>query len=187
MKPTWYLAFLAVLAAWRLAELAISKKNASHHGARFKVRPEPLYKWMVGLHASMFVLLPLELWWRQPVPNGLLLRVAGVMTIATLALRAWTLVSIGKSWNVRIIGGKGYPICQRGPYRWIRHPNYLVVVLELVWIPLLAGLWISALVLSVANAVVLFFRIRTEEAALRENPAWVDAMSHKPRFLPYLF
>ena len=187
MKASWFLAFLGLLAIWRLIELAISRKNAFHHGERFKVRREPLYRWMVTLHAGMFVLLPLELWWRQPQASDELLAIAGTMTLVALGLRAWTLISIGRSWNVRIIGGEGYPICSRGPYRWIRHPNYLVVVLELAWIPLLAGLWVSALVLSAANAAVLFFRIRTEEAALRENPVWLETMAHKPRFLPYLF
>jgi len=187
MRGSLFLTFLALLVAWRLAELRISKKNAAFHGARFQVRREPLYKWMVLLHTSMFILLPLELWWREPVTPSWLAILAGAMTLLALGLRAWTLLSIGKSWNVRIIGGEGYPICDRGPYRWIRHPNYLVVVLELAWIPLMAGLWVSALVLSLANAVVLYFRIRAEEATLRENPVWVQTMGSKPRFLPYLF
>lgn len=187
MKAMAYFVFLGILAVWRLMELVLSKRNAAFHQGQFKIQPEPAFKWMVALHTSMYFLLPLEWLWRRPEIGGWLTWFAAGMTLLAIILRIWTLWHIGKSWNVRIIGGKGYPICSAGPYAFLRHPNYLVVILELCFIPLIAHLWISALILSLGNGLVLFFRIREEEALLMENPAWVEAMKHKPRFLPFLF
>lgn len=187
MNAKLFLGFLAFIAVLRLAELVVSKRNAVHHQDSFQPRPEPLFKWMVLLHSCMYVLLPLELYWRKPVTSNWLTWLALGMTLCTLGMRLWTLFHIGKSWNVRILGGKDYPICNKGPYRWIRHPNYAVVIMELFWIPLIAGLWISCLILTLANAWVLRIRIKHEESVLFENDVWVSTMASKPRFFPKFF
>lgn len=74
-----------------------------------------------------------------------------------------------------------------GPYRWIRHPNYLCVILEIAALPLLHSAWLSALGLSALNACVLAFRIRTEERLLTEVPGWREAFADRARFVPGLF
>jgi len=74
-----------------------------------------------------------------------------------------------------------------GPYRYVRHPNYVAVILEFLAIPLLAGAWVSALVLSGWNAFVLFDRIQSEERALDESPAYRRAFEGKARFIPGVF
>ena len=147
---------------------------------------ERLFAWMVVLHSSFFVLLPLEIWWRQPILGGPVTLAAMLITFAALCLRLWTLRTLGRSWNVRVVGGEQYPIISGGPYRFIRHPNYLVVILELLFIPLIAKLYLSAAILTLANLAVLSVRIGNEEAMLRQNPEWVRTMAHKPRFLPWL-
>ncbi len=86
--------------------------------------------------------------------------------LAVQVLRVWTLVSLGRYWTTRIIVVPGAPLVRTGPYRFFRHPNYLVVVLEIALLPLALGSWPLALGFSIANAVALAWRIRAEEATL---------------------
>ncbi len=91
---------------------------------------------------------------------------AAVAYLLVQGLRLWTLLSLGRYWTTRIIVVPGAPLVRRGPYRFIRHPNYLVVVLEIALLPIALGSWPLALGFSIVNAVVLAWRIRTEEATL---------------------
>ena len=99
----------------------------------------------------------------------------------------WTLRTIGRSWNVRVVQPEGDAIATTGPYRWIRHPNYLVVILEIAALPLVHSAWLAALGLTALNGFVLFHRIRTEEASLMEVPAWREAMADRTRLIPGIF
>lgn len=76
------------------------------------------------------------------------------------------LASLGERWTTRIIVLTDAPLVSRGPYRWVNHPNYLVVVAEILVLPLVFGLWRTALVFSLLNAVLLVVRIRAENRAL---------------------
>ncbi len=181
-----YFGFLALLALLRLSELRVSARNWASHRDRAELLPERLFPGMVALHLAFFVLVPLELLWLRPVFGGPISWIAVSLTAAALCLRFWTIASMGRSWNVRVVYGDGYPIVDTGPYRWIRHPNYLAVVLELAFIPLIFKLYISAVTLTLANALILRFRIANEEAVLFRNPAWRERMAHKPRFFPFL-
>ena len=181
---TAYLTVLAALAVLRLWELARSKRNWGKHSSYAAMPRERLFPWMVVLHTSFFLILPLELWWRKPSFGGPLAYTALVFFGIALVLRFWTLRTIGASWNVRVVGGQGYPIVSDGPYRYIRHPNYVVVALELLFFPLIFDLYYSACLLTVANLAVLSVRIRNEEEVLSQNPDWVKHMAHKPRFMP---
>ena len=183
---TAFLLFLVVTALFRLTELVISRRNWRHHRHNAEMVREPLFFWMVLLHIGFFVLILLETQWGRPQFGGPLSWIALVMTAFAVGLRFWVLKSLGPSWNVRVIQGRDYPIISHGPYRWIRHPNYLVVILEIAFIPLIMHLYWSALILSIANAMVLWSRIRTEEQALARNPEWRRRMSAKPRFLPFI-
>ena len=182
-----YLGFLGVIALLRLGELVISKRNWRHHVEQERhMLTERVFPFMVLLHLSMFALLPLELILRRPTFGGPVSWIALVLTGLALVLRFWTLRTMGRSWNVRVVFGDTYPIVDNGPYRFIRHPNYLVVVLELLCLPLIFKLYFSAAFLSLINALVLRVRIRAEESVLARNPEWVARMAHKPRFLPGL-
>ncbi|MEO1172759.1 MAG: isoprenylcysteine carboxylmethyltransferase family protein, partial [Myxococcota bacterium] len=81
-------------------------------------------------------------------------------------LRYWVIGTLGPMWNVRVIVIPGAAVVTAGPYRWLRHPNYLAVVLEGICLPLVHGAWITALAFSAANAWLLRVRIRCEEQAL---------------------
>jgi methyltransferase len=98
------------------------------------------------------------------------------------ALRYWAIATLGERWNSRIIVVPGLPPVTGGPYRFLRHPNYVAVVLELACVPLIHGAWRTALFFSVGNGVLLFVRIRAEETAL--GAAYAREFAHRPRFIP---
>lgn len=177
---------LATTGLMRLGEVAVSVR-------RMRERPddvvaEPwLFPWMVVLHIGLvFAPLAEVVWLERPV-LPLLTGFAVVLLVLATGLRIWTLSTIGYAWNVRVVEPPADRIATGGPYAWIRHPNYLVVILEILALPLLHTAWIAALGLSTLNAVVLYQRIRTEEAVLARNPAWRAAFDGRARLLPGLF
>jgi methyltransferase len=136
----------------------------------------------------VLVAAPVEAWLRRrPPPVALTVAALGVLAGAT-ALRVWTLRTLGDAWSVRVTrfppGER--PVVTRGPYRYIRHPNYVAVILELAALPLVGGAWVTSLVGSLANAAVLARRIPLEERELGREPRWRATMAQKPRFLPSL-
>lgn len=179
-----FASLLLAVGAMRLVELGVSVR-------RIRARPdavvaEPsLFPAMAGLHAAL-VALPLLEWWAldPPFRVPLALGSAAVLVAAT-ALRVWTLRTIGRSWNVRVVSPD--VVVTGGPYRYIRHPNYLCVILELAALPLLHGCWRSAIALGVWNAAVLAVRIRTEEAMLMRIDAWREHFAARARLLPGVF
>lgn len=87
---------------------------------------------------------------------------AAIAYLVVQGLRLWTLLSLGRYWTTRIIVVPGAPLVRKGPYRFIRHPNYAVVMLEIALLPLALGSWALALGFSIVNAVVLAWRIQVE-------------------------
>ena len=116
---------------------------------------------LVALHGAwllaIFALVPPE----APV-SWPLLAIYGLLQVG----RAWVLVTLGRYWTTRVISVPGAPLVRRGPYRLMRHPNYLVLAGEIAVLPLAFGAWEIALVFSLANAALLAWRIRVEDAAL---------------------
>lgn len=181
-----FVALLLGTGAMRLVELAVSVRRMRARADAVVAEPW-LFPAMATLHAGL-VFLPIAevLAFERPVVPGLAAASIVVLVGAT-ALRVWTLGTIGRSWNVRVVVPEADGIATNGPYRWIRHPNYLVVVLEIAALPLLHSAWIAAIGLSMLNAAVLWHRIRTEEAALMQVPTWRAAMADKKRLVPGLF
>ena len=176
-----YLGFLALLAAERVFELSLSRRNAARalaRGGRESGRAH--FALLAALHAGFLASCALESAVR-PFPGALGWNALGAALLAQ-ALRYWAVVSLGDRWNVRVIVVPGEPPVQRGPYRFVRHPNYAAVVLEMAAVPLIHGCWWTAAVFSALHAVVLRVRIRAEEAAL--GATWKSAFSGRPRFLP---
>ena len=178
---TLYLGFLALSAAERLVELALSRRNAARSFARGgHEHGRAHFPVLVVLHTSFLVSCVAESAIR-PFP-GLLGWIALTVAVAAQGLRYWAVSALGDRWNARVIVIPGDPPVDRGPYRFVRHPNYLAVVLEMIAVPLVHGCWVTATVFSLANAAVLRVRIRAEEAAL--GPAWQRTFGGRPRFLP---
>lgn len=187
MSPSFTLFVFLLLstATMRLVEVVVSRRRiAARPGA---VVAEPaLFPAMVLLHTGL-VGLPLAevLWFGRPFVPAIGFSALGVLGLAT-ALRIWTLGTLGRVWNVRVLPPPPDSVVTTGPYRYIRHPNYLCVILEIAALPLVHDAWIAAVVLSVWNAAVLAVRIRTEEAELMRIPAWKAAFATRARFVPFL-
>jgi methyltransferase len=154
---------LGAVTAQRLAELLIARRNTRRLLAQGAVESgAEHYPLIVGLHAAWLI----GLWalaWDRP-PNLVLLGVYGLLQV----LRVWTMASLGARWTTRIITLPGAPRVRRGPYRYLPHPNYLVVAAEILVLPLVFGLAAYAVVFSLLNASVLAVRIRAESRALKE-------------------
>lgn len=172
----------------RLMELYLSRRNRRLlHERGFEQRERSLsLSLMVLLHVSWLVVTPLESLF-DPAPLPVWLRLsAAVVFCLTQILRIWTLRTLGTYWNISVMtntsGAHGF--VSDGPYRFIRHPNYLVVILEIASLPLVGGAVASAVVFSLINATILAARIRTEERHLFQLPGYAANMGSKPRFLP---
>jgi methyltransferase len=154
---------LGLVTAQRLGELVVARRNTERLLADGGIeRGAEHYPLMVGLHAAWLAGLWLLAWDR---PANL----AWVAVYLVLeALRGWVLASIGGRWTTRIIVVPGETLVRKGPYRFIPHPNYLVVVGEIAVLPLVFGLTGYALAFSLMNASLLWLRIRAEEEALTE-------------------
>jgi methyltransferase len=152
---------LAFITAQRLCELWLARRNTAALVARGGVEfGAEHYLLIVALHTLWLG----GLWWLaagQPV-DYLWLAVFALLQVA----RAWILASLGPRWTTRIIAVPGEALVARGPYRFLRHPNYVVVALEIAVVPLALGLPVYALVFGVLNLAVLAVRIRAENAAL---------------------
>jgi methyltransferase len=156
------------VASQRLFELRYSRRNEARLRARGAVEwGRGHYPAMVAIHALWLVSTLTEgllrgpeppAWW--PIPLALLLLVQ--------PLRYWAISSLGENWNVRILVVPGGKLVRSGPYRLFPHPNYVVVVVEVLTLPLIFGAWTTALVFSLLNATFLYVRIRAENRALKE-------------------
>ena len=183
MSWLWaYLALLGLTAAERGAELAVSSRNARRMlGRGGRETGQGLYKVMVAFHALFLPALALgAIAYREPPSPWAWLAVAGAL--AAQGLRWWAVSTLGERWSTRVIVVPGAAPVTGGPYRWLRHPNYLAVVIEMACLPLAWGMWRLALLFTLGNAALLWFRIRDEERAL--GPAWERAFSAKGRFVP---
>jgi methyltransferase len=157
-EGAWLVAFLIVQ---RLGELAFAKINTERlraiGGVEFGAAHYPL---VVALHASWLVGL-----WVLGHDRPIITFWLAVFVILQ-AGRLWVIASLGRHWTTRIIVLPGAAPVTRGPYRWFKHPNYLVVASEIAVVPLALGLPVFALVFSIANAAMLAYRIRIENDAL---------------------
>ena len=176
-----YLCFLALIGIERIFETALSRRHAARalaRGGREYGRGH--FPFMVALHAAFLASCAVESVWRRfPRTAGWIALIAAA---GAQGLRYWAVSSLGDRWNTRVIVVPGEPPVEKGPYRFLRHPNYLAVVVEVVAIPLVYGCWVTALVFSVANAAMLRVRIRVEESAL--GAPWERAFARRCRFLP---
>lgn len=159
MSLTILILFLVTIE--RIAELPYARANTRRLIAEggHEVAPGH-YPAIVVLHGAWLAIL----WWFAPGRpiDALWLSIFGLLEV----LRIWTLATLGRRWTTRIIIVPGETLVKRGPYRFVSHPNYLVVIGEIAVLPLIFGLWQVALMFSILNAIVLIIRIRAENGAL---------------------
>jgi methyltransferase len=164
---TLYYALLALTAAERLFEMAVSASNAKWSfakGGREVGRGH--FPVMVLLHTAFLLGCALEPWLRgrTTLPHGW--QLAFAVAIGCQALRWWCIATLGRQWNTRVIVVPGLKRVASGPYRFLRHPNYLAVALEGIALPAVSGAWVTAAVFTIVNAFLLRTRLTTENRAL---------------------
>ncbi len=169
---TAFVVLVLLVGLERLAELVVSKRNATwslERGGRETGQGH--YPVMVGLHTGLLVAMLVEALVRRPdVPPSLAWSML-VLVVAAQVLRWWCITTLGRRWNTRVIVVPGLAPVASGPYRLFSHPNYVAVVVEGVALPLVHASWITALVFTVANAALLTVRLRCENEALATLPA----------------
>jgi methyltransferase len=180
-----FVAFVVLVALQRLAELRLSRRNERRLrelGAREHASGH--FVAMQLLHTLWLVSVILEVIWLQPRFQLWVSAPAALCFGIGQCLRYAAIRALGRRWSVRIFTVPGAPPIAEGVYRYLRHPNYLGVVLEIAALPLMHSAWRSALVFSFANAVLLAVRIRKEEQALSGNGGYDEALGPLPRFWP---
>ena len=170
MVSLWgFMLLVALLAAQRLWELRRSRRNEIRMREKggFERFPEH-YRVLVALHVSWFAAMLAEAWYFQTSPP-LWMVIVGISGLVTgQILRYLAIQTLAERWSTRIYVVPDAPLIQHGIYRYVRHPNYLGVILEIAFVPLIHAAYMTALVFSLANVILLRHRIRLEELALDE-------------------
>lgn len=152
----------------RLVELVVSRRNELRSRARGAVEHgRGHYPVMVALHAALLLGCAAEPSLRGAGAPAWLGLAGLVVVLGAQLLRWWCITSLGERWCTRVLVVTGLPLVVAGPYRWLRHPNYVAVVVEGAALPLACGAWATAALFSAANAALLAVRIRCEDQALR--------------------
>lgn len=157
---------LLFIIAQRISELIIAKRNERWMKARGGIETgEKHYIWFVLLHSLFFAAVIVEAWLRDGGDAGLNFFLFFIFVITQIA-RIWCIIALGKFWNTKIIVLPDYPLIKKGPYKYVKHPNYIIVGIELFIIPLLFGAFITAIIFPVLHILLLTIRIPSEERAL---------------------
>ena len=160
MTPLYVI--IGCIAALRLAELLLSAYNTCHLKAEGAIeRGAGHYPLFIILHGSWL----LAIVWFTPPHTSPDLGFLALVILMQLG-RLWVIASLGRFWTTRIITLSNAPLITKGPYRYLRHPNYMIVIIEIAALPLVFHDWAIALLWSAANAALLYWRIRVENAAL---------------------
>jgi len=183
-----FLGLLVAVALLRIVELGISRRHQLEMIARGAAKvEEPRFRWMVALHTTVLMGAAMEVvLLRRPFIPALAAVMFLIFLVANV-VRWWVIRTLGEHWNVQVMNSTGMGVVTSGPFRYVRHPNYAAVFVEMLALPLIHCAWITAIAGTFAHAVVLSQRLATEERVLFSNPQYSAAMSGKPRFLPGLF
>jgi methyltransferase len=164
---TFFTVLVGLVGLERVAELVVSRRNAAWCLRRGGVETgRRHYPVMVVLHTGLLVGMLAEAWLRRPEVGPWLALPMVALAVASQSLRWWCIGTLGRRWNTRVIVVPDLPLVKSGPYRFFSHPNYVAVVVEGVALPLVHACWITAVLFTVANAVLLTVRLRVENAAL---------------------
>lgn len=189
MSARRYWLILLAFGAQRAIELLYSARNERAIQRRQPSAPQAgrsIFRWIALANLGLFTLPALERGLRGRPPPALIAALGWTAALSAVALRLSVIASLRGAWTVRAVVPSDLPVVDRGPYRFIRHPNYLALGLEFLGLPLIGGAYLSAVGLGVLNAVLLRTRIAEEDALLLAIPAYRERMGGKPRFVPRL-
>ena len=185
MSTVRYIVLLLAVGLGRLVELRLSRRHQRQLASRGVGNvAEPHFRWMVLLHGGVLLGAALEVrMLRRPFIRALGIPM-GILWLLANLLRWWVIHTMGQHWNVRVIDSTRLGVVTGGPFRYIRHPNYLAVFVELLTLPLLHSAWLTALIGGMFHVWVLRQRIAIEERTLLADPTYRALMGSKPRFVP---
>lgn len=160
-----FVTFISFVILLRIGELFLAKKNEKwllQNGAVEYGKKQ--YPFIVALHSLFFLSLIIE-YSTQQIPSFSLLIL--LFYFLLLAFKVWIIASLGKFWNTKIFRIQNFPLIKEGPYKYFKHPNYIVVIAEIAVIPLVFHLYYTAVIFSLLNAIILTIRIKEENLALQ--------------------
>lgn|SRR5665647_2674219 len=160
-----FILFISFVILLRIGELVLSKRNekwllqngAVEYGNKH-------YPFIVALHVSFLISLILEYFTQQTASYSLFYL---IFYFLLLAFKTWVILSLGKFWNTKIYHISGFPLIKKGPYKYFKHPNYLVVIAEIAVVPLAFHLYYTAIIFTLLNTIMLFVRIKEENKTLQ--------------------
>jgi methyltransferase len=182
----FFLALVGIVAGCRIVELRLSRRHQRElaAGGAAALR-EPVFPAMVALHTGILAGAVAEtLLLARPFVVEMAIP-AVVLVAAANALRFWVIATLGVHWNVRVVPSMPLGVVTGGPYRFVRHPNYVAVFVELAALPLVHGAYLTAIAGALLHAAVLRRRVGLEESVLMADESYRRAFAHKPRFLPF--
>ncbi|HKS79864.1 MAG TPA: isoprenylcysteine carboxylmethyltransferase family protein [Candidatus Acidoferrales bacterium] len=183
-----YLALLLAVAVLRIFELGVSKRNQAAMAARGAAKVDkPNFRWVVLAHTGVLIGAAAEVvFLKRPFYPALAAAMVALFLASNL-LRLWVVRAMGQLWNVQVVDSTKLGIVTSGPFRYVRHPNYAAVFVEMFSLPLIHTAWITAIAAPIAYAAAISQRIAVEERVLLADSEYRAAMAGKPRFLPGLF
>jgi methyltransferase len=185
----YYFLFLGLFALRKVVDQVRSTRNVRRLQQERHILPsrDRAMSWMLIAHVAFFVLTPLEvvLLGRTFLP-ALGIPMILLFVLATL-LRWWATRLLGRQWNSKVVVPSDLRPVTSGPYRVVRHPNYLAISLELLSAGLIYSAYLSALVVGVLNLYSIVKRIRVEEEVLFQVPAYRSALGNKARLVPGIY
>lgn len=183
-----FISLLVLVGVERLVELGISRRNQRRLIAQGVQKiPEPHFRWLVLFHTVVLISAGAEvLFLHRPLIPALAITMTALFILSNL-LRWWAIRVLAGLWNTGVMDSPRIGLVTSGPYRWIRHPNYVGVVMEVFSLPMIHTAWVTALVGTPLYLEILRHRIQIEDSILMADPAYQLAMGNKPRFFPRVF
>jgi methyltransferase len=183
-----FLALLVAVALLRIFELGVSRRNQQKMIAQGATKPtEQKFRRVVLVHTGVLIGAACEVVFLHRPFFPVLAVLMFFLFLASNALRLWVVRTMGKHWNVQVMNSTGLGVVTTGPFRFVRHPNYAAIFVEIISLPLIHTAWITAVLGCLAYSVTISQRISLEESVLLADPDYRTAMGGKPRFVPGLF
>lgn len=185
----FYLLLLAVFAARKMLDQSRSADNVARLAKDRPLVPaaDRAFPLLLVTHITFFILTPLEVVGLDRTFHPALGVPMVLLFLGASALRAWSISLLGAHWSSKVIVPEDLVPVTGGPYRYVRHPNYLAMSLELFSLGLMHSAWISTAIVTLLNAVAVHRRILSEEATLFQVPAYREAMEPKSRLIPGVY
>jgi methyltransferase len=180
-----FLGLCAAVGAGRLIEMTISRRHQRALAAKGAAPlPEPVFGAMVALHTCVIAGAASEvLLLHRPYVAAVGIPALALVLLANL-LRLWVIATLGVHWNVRVVRSMPLGVVTAGPYRFVRHPNYVAVFVELLALPLVHGAYLTAAAGALLHLLILRRRVALEESVLMSDESYRRAFADKPRFVP---